>query len=378
MNQIHNTYRRFIKLLLLVSILLLTGITYAQETLNPATLPLLPEGQHVTIEYGEVDPTASGTLDDAFIEVLSGGVYSYTLTVYWLALQPTSDEITLAPLTDSLTILEAFDLFPYLSIPTIDTVNLVAPPEFMNPGNPAQLADGLHFNDPALIESFGALLDEVVPVLVDHGGFYLSVGNEVDGWLSANPNELAAYLEFVSAARERVHAIAPELAVGVTMTYSGAVQYPYMLEALKGVSDVVSFTYYPLNPDFTVRDPSVVADDMDTLVELAGDTPLILQEVGYPSGYLTESTNGSSGDLQARFVENIFTAIAAHPEIRFVSFLQLGDWSDATCDFYSGYYGVGLDTFREYLCTLGLRTYSGEAKPAYQVFLDRLESLNQN
>lgn len=361
-------------LLILVFFCLLgSAAASAQDPAPAGSLPLLPPGQHITIEYGQVMPGEEGTLEDAFFEVITeGAVDTYHLSFYWQALQPTSGDIDLGPLRESLRILEAFQLAPQITFPTIDTVNLVLPQDFMNPNDPAALRDGLRFDDPSVIAAFGDLLDVAVPTIKRRGGFYISVGNEVDGWLSAHPEEVAAFAAFVAAARERVQERHPEVAIGVTMTYSGAVAHPDILAAMQAASDVVAFTYYPLNADFTVQDPAVVADDIARIVALANGGPVLLQEVGYPSGYLPESGNGSSGDLQAQFVDAMFDALAVHPEIRFVSFLQLGEWPGDLCDFFAQYYAIGGETFREYLCTLGLRTYSGKAKPAYDVFLERV------
>lgn len=368
--------RRFLPVL--IGVILVTLTNSAQDNLTADLLPLLPPGQHISIEYGQVMPGAESTLEDAYFEVITAGVVeTYHLSIYWRALQPTSAEIDLGPLRESLRILDVFQLAPQLTIPTIDAVNLVLPVDFMHPDNPAALRDGLHFDDPAVMAAFGELLDVAVPTFKRRGGFYLSIGNEVDGWLASRPDEIARFAAFVEAARTRIHERHPEVAVGVTMTYSGAAAHPEILAAMQAVSDIVAFTYYPLNPDFTVQASAVVADDIAHMVELSNGGPVILQETGYPSGYVPTPNNGSSGDLQAQFVHALFDAIATHPEIRFVTFVQLGEWPDALCDFFAGYYAISEETFREYLCTLGLRTYSGEAKPAYAVFLERISAVER-
>ncbi len=47
-------------------------------------------------------------------------------------------------------------------------------------------------------------------------------------------------------------------------------------------SDEVMTTYYPLNGDFTVKDPDVILDDFQTLVDLFPGKEILMTEIGYP------------------------------------------------------------------------------------------------
>ena len=109
------------------------------------------------------------------------------------------------------------------------------------------------------------------------------------------------------------------------------------------------------------------------MMKAVGDLPVLFQEVGYPSGYLPVPSNGSSEEKQRAFMENFFAAIKAYPQIRFVSVLQLSDWSAAICDAFGQYYGSDAPPFKEYLCSLGLWTNDGKEKAAYQAFLAALK-----
>jgi len=80
--------------------------------------------------------------------------------------------------------------------------------------------------------------------------------------------------------------------------------------------------------------------------------------------------------MQRQFVANIFAAISANPRIRFASFWNLADWSEADLDFLESYFGLSDPVFREYLGSLGMRSAAdGAAKPAYAEFLARLAEL---
>lgn len=352
-----------------------SGAPLAAQGGSAAGLPLLPAGTHVGIVYTDPQPEAANALDDVFGQTIAAGVDVYELSLYWSLLEPQPGMVDTSLLTQFLAILDRIDLIPYLGIQTIDTVRLAMPPDLVDPADPARLAPGLSFDDPALLARWGAVLDAVVPLLVGQGGFFLSVGNEVDPWLAAHPDQVEPFLRFVDFSREHVQALAPQMGVGVTITAGGVAAGYGFIPDLLARGDAAVFTYYPLNADYTVRDPSVVAGDVAGLVGAAGNLPVLLQEAGYPSGYLPEPSNGSSVELQRQFVAALFEAVSAQPQIRMVSFLQLSDWPEAACDYFLGYYGSSDPVFREYLCSLGLYTYDEQAKPAYAEFLAGLARL---
>lgn len=348
------------------------GLALAQGGGNG--LPDLPPGQHVGVIYSNTAPEAAEAIGAAFAESLAAGVDAYELAVSWGDLEAAPGVFNAASLTDPLDILASVGVLPYISLQTINTVNLTLPADLMG-ASASELAAGLSFDDPALLDRFGALLDTIVPPLAERGGFFISVGNEIDPWLADHPDQVEPFLAFVAASRARVQTLAPGMGVGATVTFDAVAEGVPWLPDLLAISDAAVFTYYPLAADYTARDPAVVAEDVARMVAAAGDLPVLLQEVGYPSGYLPDPSNGSSVEQQRQFVVNMFDAVAAHPPIRFVSFLQLADWGDAVCDYFMTYYGVSEPRFGEYLCSLGLHEYDGTPKPAFDAFLEGVRRL---
>lgn len=367
--------RRILYLLVCAALLGVLAPARAQDSSPAAGLPLLDPGQHIGINYGIANPDVQETLDDAWFATLRAGGSGYQLAFMWDELEPAPGEYDLSALDEQLSIIHgALHMQPLVTLRAIDTVRLTLPADLIDPDDPAKLRAGLSLDSPEVIERFGLVLDRVVPVVADHGGFFISVANEIDPWLAANPDQVEPFLAFMAAARARIQALAPRMGVGATITY-GALQsgWPYVGDVL-ALSDAAVYTYYPLEGDFTVRDPGLVPDDIARMVEAAGDLPVIFQELGYPSGYLPAPGNRSSGEKQAQFVDNVIQAIRSYPQVRYASFLTLGDWPDATCDELLGYYGLDVPRFREFLCTLGLITYEGEFKPAYDALIAGLEA----
>ncbi len=372
-------FSRFRNMVFIVSIFLFTtSSAHAQPADDPANLPLLPSELHVGIIYSppEDDPNVHVRLDAAFGDVIQSGASVYELSISWSDLEPNPGEIDTAYLESLLDILSSVHLQPYLSITTINTVKLTLPADLMT-ADAYELAQNRHFDDPVITERFARLLEVVVPLLVKQGGFFISVGNEVEGWLESRPDEAPGFMGFVAAARDYTHQLEPRLAVGATITYGGVERNWEYVDDLLAVSDAAAFTYYPLNDDFSVREPSVAAADIARMVEAAGDLPVLFQEVGYPSGDLPTPGNGSSGEQQRQFFENFFAAVQQYPQVRFVSVLQLSDWSSAICDSFVQYYTnqTTLPQFHEYLCSLGLLEYDGTPKPAFDTFLTALQEI---
>jgi hypothetical protein len=320
-----------------------------------AGLPLLPAGTHIGVVYSDPQPATDNGLDTVFAQISAAGASVYQLSFSWADLEPQPGVIDTAPLAQALSVLQMMGLRPYLVIKTIDTTRLALP---------ADLA-GTSFDDPALQTRFAALLDEVVPQLVANGGFFLSVGNEVDVWLADHPADVEPYLDFVAASRAHVQAQVAQMGLGATLSFAALQDNANLVSDLLATSDAAVFTYYPVSNDVPA-DPGAVAADLDQMAQAAGSLPVLLQEVGYPAG-----TDGSSADAQREFVANLFAAIPDQPNLRLVSYLQLSDWSDVVCSYFVDYYGMSHD----YLCSVGLRAYDGTPKPAFEAFMTGLAGL---
>ena len=171
-----------------------------------------------------------------------------------------------------------------------------------------------------------ALIDALAPHL-DENVRYLSIGNEVDAYLSNHPDEWDAYTRFYNAAAY-VRLVLPGVQVGVTVTYGGTQADPVEVARLTASSDVFIMTYYPLNADFTTQAPESPLTDFPRMIAMMGEKPLLLQEVGYPAG----EGLGSSEAQQAEFIQAVFDAWdAAGAKIPFLNLFAMGDFSDQMC-----------------------------------------------
>ncbi|MEP7300043.1 MAG: hypothetical protein ABI699_00825 [Caldimonas sp.] len=237
---------------------------------------------------------------------------------------------------------------------------------------PLDLA-GRAFDDPVVRVRFHALLDRLVGA--NPGRFrYLSIGNEVDEYLSAHPGEQAAYRAFYRDAAQYARSLDPALQVGVTGTAEGALgsHAASLQDLISAGSDVVMLNYYPMQGDATglasVREPSVVASDFAGMLAFAGARPLLMQEVGYPASTVLNSSEAK----QAAFVSQVFAAWkASNGRIPFLNVFLLHDLAPQTCDDLLVYYGLSLShNYGAFLCSLGLRRADGTPRLAWQTLSD--------
>ena len=240
-----------------------------------------------------------------------------------------------------------------LTINPIDT-NVLHLPEDLTDRN---------FDDPEVIERYKRLMDYVFSQIPDLDLVAISIGNEIDAYLGEDSGKWDQYQRFFKETSNYIRDKKPAVKIGCKTTFEAATEKnEEEIKILNRNSDVIMVNYYPLKPDFSVRDPSVVQSDIDTLTSLYADEIIYITEAGYPSS----SELGSSEEMQREFIREIFRAWDKHRlQIKLIDFVWLHDLSTSEVDIFVGYYGVSARNFREFLRTLGLRTYDGKEKQAF-------------
>ena len=346
-----------------------------------ASLPLLPAPQMLgTTRYGGAELPAAGTPERTLIETaVARGLVGFTYYVDWPDLEPAPGRYTLDEFTATLENLAGAGITPMVNLTVGDIEEYNLPPALSD--GAGGIAAGATLADPAVIERFGQLLDRVVPILLANGGFYLGVGNEIDARLDHDfADERDAYVQFVAAARERVHAIEPRLAVGVTLTMTAIRNQTATFAALRAVCDVVPLNYAPIRPDFNVvKRDGIMADFRDVLAAY-GSGPIVIQELTCPSA----TSMGASEAWQADCFQTLLAEIRAVPQVRFASVFTFQDFDDPTCAAVKqALMGDELDQLPpdlsqrigDYFCELGLVTPAGTPKAAWPVVLDGAAAL---
>jgi hypothetical protein len=301
----------------------------------------------------------------AFLMAYQAGARGQMSTWTWKDLEPgpgasvtdtTEAARKWADLDGALGLSRDFGMRQYLGIQLINTTQLALPADL----------EREPLDSDRMVQRFNALLDTLLGTRKGRI-HYLSIGNEVDAWMRAHPDDWARYERFLNRVIAHVRALDPAILVGTTITADGLLgASPIEASRLARLGDVWMLTYYPLSLSASgvgVRDPSVVAADLQRLRQMAGTQAIVFQEVGYPAAV----SIGSSEALQARFVSAMLDAWHADRDrIPFLNFFLLHDFTPQMCDDFRVYYGAaGVPGFTDFLCTLGLRKATGEARQAW-------------
>jgi hypothetical protein len=353
-------------------------------------IPRLPPGQHLTtlpFGYFEAVPDAArGPLEGLLSEAVARGMRTVSYELDW-------SEIETGPEVYDLDAFEArLDdwaeqglTLPYLNISAISIGSLGAPADLLDPEDPLRFVDGRRVDDPLIVDRYLAMLDAVVPVLLDHGGWVLMAGNEVNAYFEdVDASEAEHFVRFLEQVRAHVQSSWPDLPVGVILTSQAVFNDQPWLTPILEATDVAGFNFYAGRPDWTVEtDPEVVRGWFRQIAEATGDRPILIQELGAPSSYEDRPTTiGCTLEQQAVLLAAMADEIGAEPRVRWVSWFKMVPFSNAFADAYvdliAAEPGVPqwfLDRFREHLRGYGLARFSdGSPKPAWSAFLDALEA----
>ena len=193
----------------------------------------------------------------------------------------------------------------------------------------------------------------------------VAIGNEINGYFGSHRNEIAAYATLIGRVRDTVRSEFPNAQFTVNFTFD-AVDDIDRYRAITSQTDLASFTYYPLNADFTMRPPSELARDVSRMLDASDDKRLYIQEIGYASAERLHS----SPARQAEFYSNAFALLREHRDrIVGATFLFMSDLPRLVVDYLGLYYRLpNSDNFKAYLGTLGVMQRDGTPKPAWEVF----------
>lgn len=231
---------------------------------------------------------------------------------------------------------------------------------------------GWTWDDPRMVERVRATL-RAIGGRTKARARVVAIGNEIDGYFGKHQDEIAAYASLLRQVRDIVREQFPDALFTVNFTFGGVGQID-RYRAITDQFDAFSFTYYPLNADFTMRPPEAFAADLDRLLSVAGDRPLYLQEIGYASA----DRLNSSPARQAQFVSNVFDGLRRRRgRILGATFLFMSDLPTAMVEFFGTYYGSNSANFKAYLQTLGLLERNGTPKPAWEIVGREAQALKQ-
>jgi hypothetical protein len=231
------------------------------------------------------------------------------------------------------------------------------------------------FNHATVLAAYNDMLDDLFTVIGDRVE-YVSLGQEVEGYLSANPTEIDEFSALIDSAKTKVTALwsgRPTIvSFKASTAIAGTIQTTYA-DVLNSVS-MAGITYYFINGDFTIRDSNLgtmnttLEDDiLDILIGIGG-VPIIITEFGCP----THPDLGSSEAHQAQFVQHglgVCQVYKGFGLITHVNYNWLHEWDEWLLD------SAGLSgSIRKYIGSLGLHRTTGLLKSSFNLFDQHLQA----
>ncbi|MEO6304308.1 MAG: hypothetical protein ABIP51_14170, partial [Bacteroidia bacterium] len=269
-------------------------------------------------------------------------------------------DIEIAPMNYSMSIFNTMNwYYPMHNMPIDLTLAPIATNNLEVPSDLTTTA----FSSTVMINRFKRLLDSIKVHIPNVTLSSLVIGSEHDIYLGSNATKWAEYTTFYNAVSVYAKTLWPGLKVATELTFDGLTTQNAFAQTLNTNSDYIGISYYPLNPNFTVKPVSTIPTDFATLVGLYPSKPLFFYQYGYP----TSTTCNSSNALQMQFITQTFLSWDNYPtHIKMIDFTWLHDLSLAQVNYYSTYYGINNPAFLEYLRTLGFRDWNGNGldKPA--------------
>lgn len=230
------------------------------------------------------------------------------------------------------------------------------------------------FDDPEFIQRF---TDFILDVLERYPVSYLSIGNEVNDYFVKHQDEIPAYETFFLAVYDVIKVQYPEVMVGMTFAYHDAEsQNAVDIIQKLNLGDFLPVTLYLYDHGFQfTRDPAELEEYIIRILDLAGDKPAALVEIGWSTA---ESLGGTQVD-QAEFLSEVFRLLAEHREqIEFISWFDLHDSKpdnsyESALTFLTDRPDLAaneefMSQFIDFLNYMGLRENDGTPKLAWSVF----------
>ena len=343
-----------------LAIFLLLGVMGEERKLNKTTAVRPPASLSKDNRLLGIALTMAedNNFDNAFAAAQTAGMQVKSFTINWSDYEIAPAQYQ--PAADYLAI--ANDYYPQRNIPLI---LVITPVDNVVPVVPGDLRNRT-FNDPVLIERFKKFLDYIFAKIPNVELHSIFIGSEYDAFLGKDEQKWQQYQVFFKSAKEYIKSKRPGVPIGVETTISGFTDplQKVFVKRLNAAADVIGVSYYAVNNDMTARDPKVVHDDFAKLAAEYPDALFIFHQYGYPSSKFL----GSSEQKQAEFVQETFNAWRNFPQIKVINFTWLHELPTQEVERFAAFYGANENQpFKEFLGSLGLRTYEGKDKPAFRV-----------
>ncbi len=298
-----------------------------------------------------------GDFDSLFLEALDAGIETQVISQDWKDLETSPGAFKSK--VNFLAIANAYyptrNIPIHLTIRPIHTSQKVVPTDLMD----------MPLDDPQTIKRFMELLDWIAMQIPKIELTSLTIGSEIDIFMWGDAEEWKTWTNFYAAVAPYARHTFPGTLISCETTYAAFIgpDLP-RVRALHAQSDIIGVSYYPMQEQLGgVKPPQDVHGDFETVVNAIPGKPIIYYQIGYPS-----STNiGSSLARQATFISEAFRAWDTYTDrILMLNFQWMHETPNFGIDQYVEYYQYDTPDFRAFLGSLGLQSWEGSPKPAWE------------
>lgn len=300
------------------------------------------------------EPLNLDVMTKRFDQTVDAGVSFFAANGKWAELEPRDGQYNLTSVNQLISVVTPAKLPISYTLNVIYNIVRDVPPDLQKAS----------WADPRMRARVLRLIEQLAPLLRGRARWFM-FGYEIDGYFEKHPDEVKDFIALQQLATARMKELAPDIQASTTLTYGGLGELTDRFAALDNQMDFLTLTYCPLNPGFTVRDPSVLPSDFSRMKRFARDRKIVLQEIAYPSS----AAAGSNEDKQAEFFRLAFQELERDPgPFAAVNIMTLADLSNEATDYFSGSHGLKEHgAFRGVLQTLGLFDGNGRPKKAWDV-----------
>lgn len=370
------------------------------EHRDPASLPLLPnEGVQLYVQeaYEGFPEDVTAAVAGRRAELVEAGMRGARHLFDWADLEPAPGEYDLDLASEALDErIEQGLPRQFVNISVIDSFGPERVPAYVED----LLASGARWDDPRIVGPFLALLDAIVPIMVDRGVYMVGFANEPGGYYEDRPAEAASFAGFVAAAIEHAQTIEPELAGTVVFAGADDASIPSLMPLI----DVATFNAYAYRwvdesrcsldgatfPALRPLGPREIGPLLDELVAASGGRLICIQEFGQSTGWEDRPTTlgpEAGPERQRAMLKGLAIALSARrAHFRTVCLWTLNDHTPAGVQYLvDAITAAGLPAcFGEHMAEVfgptGLVYSDAKAttKPAFEAFKHAIRHVQQD
>jgi len=222
----------------------------------------------------------------------------------------------------------------------------------------------------AAIVGAGEMPDPMDPNAVLSAVDAVILGRDVGSYLDEHPTEAASLSAFLAGGVTAFENA--DIPVGVGLTYRQPATSGDL--SLVQLGDLLAMSYFPALAAESATEVATPGQDLDSIIQLADERPIVLSSVGFSSA----ATTGADETQQGQRLAGFFTALEPRRQaVGTVVIHQLHDHDEAGCAALAQSRGEDpAGPWASVVCETGLRASDDTVKPSWHRFLEAAASLS--